>query len=81
MPKFTPAEIIAMVALIIVGALAMHMIYVPIPVQNHDYLVFLLGGLTGALTVGAGGKAMELSSKSLTTTTVNAPAAADEPPP
>jgi len=43
-------------ALFIMGALALIMAFHPVPQINHDYLIFILGGLAGALTVGGGAK-------------------------
>jgi hypothetical protein len=73
-PRLTATEFIALVALVIVGALAHSMLYVAVPSQNHDFMVFVLGALSGALTVGAGIKSSENHTKP-------APTDNDSPPP
>ena len=81
MPKFTAEQFIALIALLIVGALAFHMVYVPIPAQNHDYLVFLLGALTSALSIGGGMKAIDTLKANTINTTVTSSSDMTEPPP
>ncbi len=48
--------VLAAVALVLLGALALVMVFWPVPNSNHDYMLILLGALAGALTVQGGSK-------------------------
>lgn len=82
-PPATPTgqTALAMVALLIMGAIALAMVFTAVPPPNHDYMLIMLGALAGALTVTGGQK---LADK-LTTSTgpganIQADAAADPHP-
>lgn len=49
-------EVTAFAALLILGGLAGDMLYVKIPSENATSLTFVLGALSGALTVGGGSR-------------------------
>ena len=44
------------IALLTLGALAGAMVFYPVPTGNHDFMVFILGGITGAATGGTASK-------------------------
>ncbi len=48
--------LLAGLAMIFVGAMGLLMIWHSVPPANHDFLVFILGALSGALTVGGANK-------------------------
>lgn len=53
-----PAQtILSAIALMILGILAFVLVGVPVPQANHDFLIYILGALSGALT-GAGAAKM-----------------------
>ena len=52
----TSQTVLATVALVIMGALALVMTFSVVPKENHDYMLILLGALAGALTVQGGNK-------------------------
>jgi hypothetical protein len=54
--KPTMQELLAGLALVILGALAGAMMVMPIPSVNATSLTFILGALSGALTVTGGAK-------------------------
>lgn len=56
MSKITAQELLAGFALLILGGLAGGMLFVPIPAANATSLTFVLGALSGALTVSGGQK-------------------------
>lgn len=55
MPKELPSSstILAGLALGFLGLLAGFMVFQKVPTENHDFIVFILGALAGAITVGA----------------------------
>lgn len=48
--------ILAGLALIFMGALALLLVFKPVPQPNHDYLIFILGALAGAITMSGAAK-------------------------
>ena len=48
--------LLSLAALAIMGSLAAAMVFHAVPGGNHDYLVFCLGALAGAMTVAAGNR-------------------------
>jgi hypothetical protein len=48
--------IVAGIALVGVIVLSILFVIHPVPEQNHDYLVFTLGALAGAITVAGGSR-------------------------
>lgn len=48
--------VLAGMAMVILGTLSCIMAWHEVPQANHDYLVFILGALSGALTVGGASK-------------------------
>lgn len=72
-----PAQtILASIAMIILGTLAVMMVWHAVPAANHDFLVFILGALSGALTVGGASRIAATGPN----TTINAPPPAEPPP-
>lgn len=58
MPKNpSMGEITSFTALALLGVLAIIMCFAAVPQGDHDYLVFILGGLVGALSTAAAGAA------------------------
>jgi hypothetical protein len=43
-------------ALLILGGLAFCFAFFGVPKENHDFIIYVLGALSGALTVGSGRK-------------------------
>ena len=68
--KPSTTELLAGMALLILGALAGAMMLLPIPPANATSLTFILGALAGALTVSGGQKAASAITQTPTTTTV-----------
>ncbi|HKT54738.1 MAG TPA: hypothetical protein VJP88_09820 [Caulobacteraceae bacterium] len=56
MPDSNGQFILAAVALAILGALAIALVFRTVPASNHDYLVFILGTVAGAVSTSAGVK-------------------------
>jgi hypothetical protein len=56
MPLPTAQTLLAAGALIIMGALAGGMLFIPIPAVNATSMTFILGALAGALTVSGSSK-------------------------
>ena len=56
MNPFNAPTLLAAAALLILGALAGAMMFLPIPAANATSLTFILGALAGALTVSGGVK-------------------------
>lgn len=55
-----PAQtILSTLALMILGILAFVLVAVPVPQANHDFLIYILGALSGALTGAGAAKMME----------------------
>lgn len=75
MPNPDPQAVLATLAMLILGALAIGMMFVAVPATNHDYLVFILGAISGAITVGGASKLV-----SSVTTSQSPPAAPVAPP-
>lgn len=71
MPDSNGPFILAALALGIMGALAIALVFWTVPASNHDYLVFILGTIAGAVSTGAGVKLGQALKKA-------PPAAADE---
>ncbi len=67
---------LAVIALLIMGALALVMAFAVVPKENHDYMLILLGALAGALTVQGGGK---IADKLTTSTGPDATIQSDAP--
>ena len=70
-----PQAVLATLAMLILGVLAITMLFVAVPGGNHDFLVFILGAISGAITVGSGAKI-----SASTTTTQTGPEATITPP-
>lgn len=62
-------SVLAGIAMLILGGLSFLMVFFAVPAANHDFLVFILGALSGALTVGGAAKI----ASSGPNTTINAP--------
>lgn len=57
MPKWPDSStFLAGMALVVLGMLALLMVFFTVPSPNEKYLIFILGALSGALTVGGGKK-------------------------
>lgn len=54
----SPQEMLAGLALLFMGGLAMAMTFNIVPHENHDYMLIMLGALGGAIGVTGGGKAV-----------------------
>jgi hypothetical protein len=64
MPDSNGQFILAAVALGILGALAVALVFRTVPQANHDYLVFILGTVAGAVSTSAGMKLGASASRS-----------------
>ena len=51
--------VLAAMALVIIGALAVCLVFHPVPQPNQQLVTFALGALSGALTVGGVAKAAD----------------------
>ena len=56
LPNPEPQAVLATLAMLILGVLAITMLFVAVPGGNHDFLVFILGAISGAITVGSANK-------------------------
>ena len=68
--KPNTSELLAGIALIILGALAGALVFFPIPGPNATSLTFILGALAGALNVAGGHKVSGAITQTPTSTTV-----------
>jgi outer membrane lipoprotein SlyB len=78
MPSVTAQEILAGVALVIMGAISGALIIHAVPQGNMQLITFALGAISGALTVSGGSK---IADKLTTSTGPGATIQADAPPP
>lgn len=56
MPNMSSQAVLSALALIILGVLAMALVYVAVPPANRDLLYVIVGGLTTAITVTGASK-------------------------
>lgn len=75
--KPTAQEVMAGLALVFMGVIALALLFEVAPSANHDYLLIILGALGGAMGVTGGQKAAQIMSGDHPT--VNSPTAADPP--
>lgn len=59
-------------ALLFLGVIGLILTHCPIPQVNHDYIIYILGALSGAITVG-GPRAVNALTTNGPNTTVTAP--------
>lgn len=78
MPKFTAQEILAGMALVIMGLLSGALIFYTVPQSNKELITFALGAIAGALTVGG---AQKVADKLTTSSGPNATIQSDTPSP
>ena len=51
--------LLTLLAMLIIGALAVLLVFQAVPAENKELVTFALGALSGALTVGGGSKLAE----------------------
>lgn len=82
--KFTPPSaqnFLAGCALMFLGVLGIVMCFHTVPATNHDFIVFILGALSGATTAVGAQKAIgTVTTNGTGTTTIGAEAPAATPP-
>ena len=69
----TTQEVLAGIALIILGFLSVVMTFEVVPAANHDYMLIMLGALAGALTVSGGQKIADKITSSTGPNTITVP--------
>ena len=50
------SALLPLIAMSILGVLAFLLVFHAVPASNRDFLIYILGALSGALTVAAGNK-------------------------
>jgi hypothetical protein len=71
---FPPALIISALVILILGSVLVLLLFFPVPQANHDFMIYILGALSGVITAAGANKAAQFfSTKDNGQTTIAVP--------
>jgi hypothetical protein len=56
---FPPALIISFLVIMILGLVLVLLLFFPVPQANHDFMIYILGALSGVITAAGAQKAAQ----------------------
>lgn len=56
---FPPALLVSMLVIGILGAVLVLLLFFPVPQANHDFMIYILGALSGVITAAGAQKAAQ----------------------